>query len=140
MNQQPSSARSMGGQPRVPLALQQIFEASQRGEEVHEAPKNGLGFRIFKRPFGRKSKKLQTKQAAVLAPRISSLHSERSVKGLTAADASRKAMQNKEKEKEQVRNTTENENRGTSIDFIRTSLVVFPHSLMAILSFTASFR
>lgn len=78
--------------PRIPLALQQIFMQSQRGEDVSkiEAPKNGMGFRIFRR-FGAGRKK--PKQRPVKAPTTSSLHSERShTSKETAADASRKAM------------------------------------------------
>lgn len=87
--------------PRIPLALQQIFLASQRGEDVEkiEAPKGGMGFRIFRRFGGR----YRGKQRPVKAPTTSSLHSERSeTTRETAADASRRAISMKNKEKKQV--------------------------------------
>ena len=39
--------------PRIPLALQQIFIQSQRGDEVEKiaAPRGGIGFRMFKRAW-----------------------------------------------------------------------------------------
>lgn len=45
--------------PRVPFALQQVFLKSSGGEDVQKikAPKNGLGFRIFKRKAKRTQKK-----------------------------------------------------------------------------------
>lgn len=92
---------SISGNPRIPLALQQIFVASQRGEDVDkiEPPKAGMGFRIFRRFGGRK----RTKQRPVKAPTTSSLHSERSVTSReTAADASRKAISLKNNEQKQV--------------------------------------
>jgi len=86
--------------PRIPVALQQIFLQSQRGEDVEKisAPKNGMGFRIFRRFQGRTGR---AKQRPVKAPTTSSLHSERSSTSReTAADASRKAMsQNKTTQK-----------------------------------------
>jgi hypothetical protein len=82
--------------PRVPGILQDIFTASQRGDDVSkiEAPSQGLGFQIFQRAWGRKQKKSK----AIKAPSTSSLNSERSGQFReTAADASRKAMKNKAK-------------------------------------------
>jgi hypothetical protein len=96
--------------PRIPLALQQIFLQSQRGEDVAKiaAPKNGMGFRIFRR-FGAGRRK--PKQRPVKAPTTSSLHSERSATSKeTAADASRKAMSsNKKLAVQQVRITQRGE-------------------------------
>lgn len=89
------------GNPRIPLALQQIFLASQRGEDVEkiEAPKGGMGFRIFRRFGGR----YRGKQRPVKAPTTSSLHSERSeTTRETAADASRRAISMKNNDKKQV--------------------------------------
>jgi hypothetical protein len=40
---------------RIPAALQAIFLASNGGQEVHEPPKN-LGFKVFSRILGGKSK------------------------------------------------------------------------------------
>lgn len=40
---------------RVPLELQKIFLASNRGETVVEPPKNGLGFKVFERRLFRRS-------------------------------------------------------------------------------------
>ena len=77
--------------PRIPLALQQIFLASQKGEDVEKIkpPEKGMGFRIFRRFAGRRRAKMKP----VKAPTTSSLHSERSnTSRETAADASRKAM------------------------------------------------
>jgi hypothetical protein len=76
---------------RIPLALQQIFLASQRGDDVEKIkPPEKLGFRIFRR-FGGQIRR--AKQRPVKAPTTSSLHSERShTSKETAADASRKAM------------------------------------------------
>jgi hypothetical protein len=79
--------------PRIPMALQQIFQASQRGEDVEKisAPKGNVGFRIFERAgWGRRQKKAKPMKA----PTKSSLSSDRSAPSReTAADASRKAMQ-----------------------------------------------
>ena len=77
--------------PRIPLALQQIFLASQRGDDVEQLkPPERLGFRIFRRFAGQTRR---SKQRPVKAPTTSSLHSERSVTSReTAADASRKAI------------------------------------------------
>jgi hypothetical protein len=88
----------MGGEinPRVPASLQQIFTASQRGDDVGKitAPTQGMGFKIFRRAWGGKQKKSK----AIKAPSTSSLNSERSGSTReTAADASRKAMKNKAK-------------------------------------------
>ncbi len=76
---------------RIPLALQQIFLASQRGDDVEKLkPPEKLGFRIFRRFAGQTRR---AKQRPVKAPTTSSLHSERSATSKeTAADASRKAM------------------------------------------------
>jgi hypothetical protein len=77
------------------MALQQIFQASQRGEDVAKisAPKGNVGFRIFERAgWGRRQKKAKPMKA----PTKSSLSSDRSNASggrETAADASRKAMQ-----------------------------------------------
>jgi hypothetical protein len=82
--------------PRVPVSLQQIFTASQRGDDVSkiEAPSKGMGFKVFRRAWGRKQKKSK----AIKAPTTSSLNSERSgTTRETAADASRKAMKDKAK-------------------------------------------
>jgi hypothetical protein len=82
---------------RVPSALQDIFTASQRGDDVSkiEAPSQGLGFQIFHRAWGGKQKK---KSKAIKAPTTSSLNSQRSGPSReTAADASRKAMKDKAK-------------------------------------------
>jgi hypothetical protein len=90
----PSNATSSGN-PRIPVALQNIFVASQRGDEVSkiEAPSNGMGFRIFNRGWGRKQKKSRE----IKAPSTSSLNSERSGTGRdTAADATRKAMKGRD--------------------------------------------
>jgi Ankyrin repeats (3 copies) len=35
--------------PRIPVALQHVFLASNRGEEVDVAPENGIAFRLFRR-------------------------------------------------------------------------------------------
>lgn len=77
--------------PRIPLALQQIFLSSQRGDDVQKIkPPEKLGFRIFRR-FGGRARR--AKQRPVKAPTTSSLHSERSgTSKETAADASRKAI------------------------------------------------
>jgi coenzyme F420-reducing hydrogenase beta subunit len=89
------------GAPRIPLALQQVFVASQQGEEVTDAPKQGLGFKIFQR-FGKKDKvqsmpKSKSKPKKNVAPSSSSLNSERSGSTrATAADATRKAMKEKQ--------------------------------------------
>ena len=42
-----------GHQPRIPLALQQVFLQSQRGENVEKiaAPRGNIGFRMFKRAW-----------------------------------------------------------------------------------------
>jgi hypothetical protein len=91
----PSSAPSSGN-PRIPVALQNIFEASQRGDDVNKlkAPTNGMGFRVFQRSWGGKQKKSR----AIKAPVTSSLNTERSTTGHeTAADASRKAIEEKRK-------------------------------------------
>ena len=79
--------------PRIPAALQQIFLASQKGEDVAkiEAPTNGLGFKIFRRAWGTKQKK----NRVVKAPTASSLTTERSGSRVTAADASIKAIKQK---------------------------------------------
>jgi hypothetical protein len=84
--------------PRIPMALQQVFMASQRGDDVEKiaAPKGNIGFRIFQRAgWGRRQKKAKPMKA----PNKSSLSSDRSngSRGETAADASRKAMQQNEK-------------------------------------------
>jgi hypothetical protein len=78
---------------RVPAALQQIFVASQQGEDVQKisAPTDGMGFKMFRRGWGKKQKK----QKVVRAPTTSSLNSERSGSRDTAADASIKAIKNK---------------------------------------------
>ena len=80
--------------PRIPLALQQIFLASQRGDDVEQLkPPERLGFRIFRRFAGQTRR---SKQRPVKAPTTSSLHSERSgTSKETAADASRKAISRK---------------------------------------------
>jgi hypothetical protein len=87
------------GNPRIPLALQQVFVASQQGAEVTEAPKQGLGFKIFQR-FGRTDRVKSVpkhKPKKSVAPSSSSLNSERSGSTReTAADATRKAMKKKE--------------------------------------------
>jgi hypothetical protein len=91
----PSSAPSSGN-PRIPVALQNIFEASQRGDDVNKlkAPTNGMGFRIFQRSWGGKQKKSR----AIKAPITSSLNTERSSsRRNTAADASRKAIEKRKK-------------------------------------------
>ena len=79
--------------PRIPEALQQIFMASQRGDDVEKiaAPKGNLGFRIFKRAWGVGRRGMKAKP--VKAPIKSSMSSDRS-RGSheTAADATRKAM------------------------------------------------
>jgi hypothetical protein len=49
-----ASNRSRGG--RIPAALQAVFLASNGGQEVNEPPRN-LGFKVFSRILGRKSKK-----------------------------------------------------------------------------------
>mmetsp|Transcript_128236 Transcript_128236/g.191109 ORF Transcript_128236/g.191109 Transcript_128236/m.191109 type:complete len:391 (-) Transcript_128236:101-1273(-) len=79
--------------PRIPAALQHIFVASQKGEDVQKisAPTNGMGFKIFRRGWGKKQKKSRV----VKAPTTSSLSSERSGSRDTAADASRKAIKEK---------------------------------------------
>ena len=83
--------------PRIPAALQQIFLQSQKGEDVSKisAPSNGMGFKIFRRGWGKK--RAATKAARIVkAPTTSSLASDRSVSSKdTAADASRKAMKKK---------------------------------------------
>jgi hypothetical protein len=43
-------------QGRIPAALQAIFLASNGGQEVNEPPRN-LGFKVFSRMLGSKSKK-----------------------------------------------------------------------------------
>jgi hypothetical protein len=50
-----ASNRSRRG-GRIPVALQAIFLASNGGQEVNEPPRN-LGFKVFSRILGRKSKK-----------------------------------------------------------------------------------
>jgi hypothetical protein len=47
---------SRSRQGRIPVALQAIFLASNGGQEVHEPPRN-LGFKVFSRMLGSKSKK-----------------------------------------------------------------------------------
>ena len=87
--------------PRIPAALQQIFLASQKGEDVNKisAPSNGIGFRIFRRGWGRNSNKKATQRPRIVkAPTTSSLSSDRSNRSgskASAADASRKAMKEK---------------------------------------------
>ena len=87
------------GGSRIPLALQQVFLSSQRGDDVQkiEAPSNGVGFRLFRRSWGRKGKRAKP----LVAPRTLNLSKDRSVKSIhsvnsttssSAADASRKAM------------------------------------------------
>jgi hypothetical protein len=49
-----ASSRSRRG--RIPAALQAIFLASNGGQEVNEPPRN-LGFKVFSRILGGKSKK-----------------------------------------------------------------------------------
>jgi hypothetical protein len=75
------------------MALQQIFQASQRGENVESitAPTGNVGFRIFQRSgWGRRQKKAKPMKA----PGKSALSADRSTSSReTAADASRKAMQ-----------------------------------------------
>ena len=97
----------MGG-PRVPVALQQIFIASQRGDDVQKIapPKKGLGFTIFKRSWGGFKAR---RKAPMKAPGRSSLSDDRSVSSMgsssnysssmasgsianTAADASRSVI------------------------------------------------
>jgi hypothetical protein len=92
----PSSVGTVGSAatPRIPMALQQVFMASQRGDDVEEiaAPKGNTGFRIFKRAWG--AGRRQKKAKPMKAPTKSSLSSDRSNDSIeTAADASRKAMQ-----------------------------------------------
>ena len=87
----PATANSSAS-PRVPLALQQVFIASQRGDEIEkiEAPKNGLGFKIFQRAWGMRRRK---RPKPVRAPSLSSLNDERTTSSReTAADATRKAI------------------------------------------------
>jgi hypothetical protein len=86
---------------RVPQILQNVFLSSQRGDDIAqiEAPSNGMGFKMFRRTWGRKQKKVK---ASMKAPSSSSLGSERSSitgmsRGETAADASRKAIKDKQK-------------------------------------------
>jgi hypothetical protein len=94
---------------RVPLILQNIFTSSQRGDDVAkiQAPSNGLGFKMFRKTWGRKQKK---GKGPIQAPSSNSLSSERSGGSRTgsrtgsrngtvetAADASRKAMKQKKK-------------------------------------------
>jgi hypothetical protein len=83
----------VGTDPRIPASLQNVFVASQQGEDVSRisAPINGTGFKIFKRGWGKKQKKSRV----VKAPTTSSLSSERSENRETAADASRKAIKEK---------------------------------------------
>jgi hypothetical protein len=80
--------------PRIPMALQQVFMASQRGEDVEKisAPKGNIGFRIFKRAWGVGRRGIKAKP--MKAPTKSSLSSDRSNNDSleTAADATRKAM------------------------------------------------
>jgi hypothetical protein len=94
----PSSVSTAGSTaaPRIPMALQQIFQASQGGADVEKiaAPKGNIAFRIFDRAGwgGRRQKKAKPMKA----PAKSSLSSDRSGSSRdTAADASRKAMQKK---------------------------------------------
>jgi hypothetical protein len=94
----PTSVSTAGSAaaPRIPMALQQVFMASQGGDDVEEivAPKGNIGFRVFKRAWGvgRRIKKAKPMKA----PSKSSLASDRSNgdnSTETAADATRKAMQ-----------------------------------------------
>lgn len=118
--------------PRIPLALQQIFLASQRGEDVEkiEAPKGGMGFRIFRRFGGR----YRGKTRPVKAPTTSSLHSERSeTTRETAADASRRAISMKNNEKKQV---SLHVSDAASLDLTPLGGYLFPQSHLTSLSFT----
>jgi hypothetical protein len=79
---------------RIPQALQHVFMASQRGEEVVDAPKQGIGFKIFQRGGGLGARTKRPAGRPIKAPGASSLEAERSGSRRrdTAADASRKAM------------------------------------------------
>jgi hypothetical protein len=91
---------------RVPLILQNIFLSSQRGDDVAkiQAPSNGMGYKMFRKTWGRKAKK---GKGPIQAPSSNSLSSERSGRSggsrtragtnETAADASRKAIKEKKK-------------------------------------------
>jgi hypothetical protein len=81
------SVTSGSSSPRVPMALQQVFIASQRGDDVAkiQAPRSpGIGFKVFKRAFGgfrtKANQKALKKQQLQLqrAPSLSSLNSETS--------------------------------------------------------------
>ena len=80
--------------PRIPMALQQVFMASQRGDDVEEiaAPKGNIGFRIFKRAWG-VGRRGGIKAKPMKAPTKSSMSGDRDNDSHeTAADATRKAM------------------------------------------------
>jgi hypothetical protein len=91
---------------RVPQILQNIFLSSQRGDDVAkiQAPSNGMGSTMFRRSWGRKQKKVK---ASMFAPSTSSLASERTsisgtTRGETAAESSRKAIKDKQKNQNQI--------------------------------------
>ena len=111
---------------RIPMALQQIFLASQKGEDVQKisAPSNGMGFKIFKRGWGKKQKK----QRPVKAPTTSSLSSERSGSRDTAADASRKAIKERN-QKQKVRAGETNHRGGFVASCIHFRSPLFPFVL-----------
>jgi len=83
------------------MALQQVFVASQSGKEVTDAPRQGMGFKMFSRGFakkfgGRSSRSRKGSSSVSTAPTMSSLHSDRGGPAKdTAADATRKAMKKK---------------------------------------------
>ena len=52
---------------RIPLELQAVFLASNRGEEVHTPPPGNVAFRMFQSIFHRSSNKPQQKQGAVVS-------------------------------------------------------------------------
>ena len=129
-NKQKQTMAEVKSSPRIPVALQEVFVASQSGQEVNadKAPKNGIGFRIFKRSNNngsspsnnRRSHKTSSSSSSatrhrVVAPKMSSLHKDRHNSGKsststsgtststreTAAEASRKAMKLKKKQQQQ---------------------------------------
>ena len=108
-NNSTMTSSSATSSPRIPVALQEIFVASQSGQEIaaEKAPKNGIGFRMFKRSVGgtssRRSHRSSTRPARLVAPKPSSLQKERNDGKTveTAAEASRKAMKKKQKEAQQ---------------------------------------
>ena len=86
---------------RIPDALQQIFVASQRGEDVTKisAPRNGLAMRTHNhRNHGSPKVVKPGKKRAMAAPKNSKLSTDRSV-GSAAADASRRAIKKKNAKK-----------------------------------------